>query len=188
MIKNLLATLSGVVLVCTGFSPQAAGETFVTPHKAAQLLFPDATQIKKENLLLTQQERETLQQRAQVKVADSIFTVYKATKGNQDIGYGGIFTSSVRTKDQTSMVALDRKGNLIGVEMIAFYEPPEYKPHKKWLNLFSGKTPGQEIVAGKDIPVVTGATLTTETIAETVRIIRALWLIRLKNNSNKGQP
>ena len=86
------------------------------------------------------------------------------------------------------MIALDRRGKLLGIEVIAFYEPPEYKPHKKWLGLFSGKTANQDVLAGKDIPIVTGATLTTEAITKAVRIVRALWALRYKKDTEKGKP
>lgn len=87
------------------------------------------------------------------------------------------------------MVGLDPNGKVLGIEVIAYYEPPEYLPQKKWLELFKGKKRDESLRLGQDIPIVTGATMTTEAMTEAVRIVRAVWEVKLKkSDDDKEKP
>jgi len=158
-------------------------EMLTPPDQAAKLLFPKATSVNKESVLLTADEKSQVSKRARASVKDSVFTFYRAQADGKDLGFGGIITSMVRTKDQTSMVGIDPEGKILGIEVIAYYEPPEYLPNKKWLELFKGKLPSADLKAGRDLPIVTGATLTTETMAEAARVIRAVWEVKFKGQT-----
>jgi hypothetical protein len=63
------------------------------------------------------------------------------------------------------------------VEVIAFGEPEDYLPRRNWLNLFVGRRLDDELVVGRRLAHVTGATLTTRTIAEAVRRVLAVHAI-----------
>ncbi|MCC7403162.1 MAG: hypothetical protein IT288_02085 [Bdellovibrionales bacterium] len=79
-------------------------EMLTPPDQAAKLLFPKATSVNKESVLLTADEKSQVSKRARASVKDSVFTFYRAQADGKDLGFGGIITSMVRTKDQTSMV------------------------------------------------------------------------------------
>ncbi len=55
------------------------------------------------------------------------------------------------------------------VEILAFYEPEDYCPPKKWLQLFSKKELNDDLRVKRGIRNVAGATLTTQAITDTVR-------------------
>ncbi|MCB0364578.1 MAG: FMN-binding protein [Bdellovibrionaceae bacterium] len=180
-----------ILLLCGLFqlAPAGMAEMLTPPDKAARFLFPEASEIKKESLLLTAGEKAEASKIAKAQIHDGVFTFYRAKKGDEELGFGGIFTSTVRTKNQTSMVGLDPNGKVLGIEVIAYYEPPEYLPQKKWLELFKGKKRDESLRLGQDIPIVTGATMTTEAMTEAVRIVRAVWEVKLKkSDDDKEKP
>lgn len=67
------------------------------------------------------------------------------------------------------MVVLDPDGKVRFIEILAFFEPEEYKPAKRWLDQFGGKTLSPQLRIGGDIQGITGATLSAQAIARQVR-------------------
>ncbi|MDO8734082.1 MAG: FMN-binding protein, partial [Elusimicrobiota bacterium] len=72
------------------------------------------------------------------------------------------------------------------VEIMAFYEPEERLPSKKWFKQFAGKILNDELWPKKGIDAVTGATISVNSITQEVRKILAVFKIMI-NNYNKEQ-
>lgn len=144
------------------------------PKDVMASYFQDAT-IVKETVLLTAKKHKISQQLIKTKINSKIFRFFIAKEGSEVVGYGGIITSSVRTKNSTSLVVLNNRGEVKSVEVIAFYEPKEYIPSKRWLNLFNDKSIEDRLKLRSNIPVITGATLSAKTLTDSVNTILAVW-------------
>jgi Na+-translocating ferredoxin:NAD+ oxidoreductase RnfG subunit len=72
------------------------------------------------------------------------------------------------------MVVVDPAGSVVKVEVLSFDEPPEYLPKARWFEQFKSRRLDRELAAGRGIPVVTGATLTSRAVAAAVRRALAL--------------
>jgi Na+-translocating ferredoxin:NAD+ oxidoreductase RnfG subunit len=72
------------------------------------------------------------------------------------------------------MVVVDPAGAVVKAEVLSFDEPPEYLPKKRWFDLFPTRRLDRDLAAGRGIPVVTGATLTSRAVADAVRRALAL--------------
>jgi Na+-translocating ferredoxin:NAD+ oxidoreductase RnfG subunit len=75
---------------------------------------------------------------------------------------------------ETLLVALRPDGALGSVEVVAFGEPEDYLPRRRWLDLFVGRRLDADLTVGRRLAHVTGATLTTRAIADAVRRVLAI--------------
>ncbi len=169
----LLATLS---------LRSALAQVFKNEPEALRSAFPEADQITPQDVLLDDAAAERLEKLARAKVRDRLVTFYTATKAGKVVGYAVIHSHVVRTKRETFTIAFEPDGRIRQIEVIAFFEPAEYKPTEKWLDQFKGKGSGDRLAVGDDIGAISGATLSARGIAEHSR-----WLLQaLKDASARG--
>ena len=86
----------------------------------------------------------------------------------------------MRTKKATVLYVFDKAGKLKFTEIMAFGEPPEFKPNQQWMGQFRNKTSSAALTMGKDIPTISGSTLSARGISEGARIARAVYETVLK--------
>jgi Na+-translocating ferredoxin:NAD+ oxidoreductase RnfG subunit len=82
------------------------------------------------------------------------------------------------------MFVINPDGTLRQAEILAFFEPPEYMPGSNWIALFYGKSIRDPLKPGRDIPNITGATITSNSLAQTVRQVLALARVALAAESD----
>lgn len=140
---------------------------------AVRSLFPDATRVEAKDLLLTEEMVRRIEGLARARVRERLVTFYTARTGAEVAGYAVIHSHVVRTKRETISIAFEPDGSIRKITLLAFLEPEEYKPPERWLARFQGKGPSDRLVAGQDVPTITGATLTARGIAEESR-----WLLQ----------
>ncbi|OYY55785.1 MAG: hypothetical protein B7Y52_04850, partial [Sulfurovum sp. 28-43-6] len=84
------------------------------------------------------------------------------------------------SKKATVLYAFEPNGTLRFTEIMAFGEPPEYIPGKAWMSQLQNKETSALLTVGKDIPTVSGSTLSARSVTEGARIARAIYEIVLK--------
>ncbi|MBK7843372.1 MAG: FMN-binding protein [Bdellovibrionales bacterium] len=180
MSPGLISRLLFVSFLGTQCYLNCRAQVLLSPEQAAKAAFPKSTAVNKLSLALTEDEKTRAQQLAQAPIEENIFTFYEIKAKEKILGHAGLHSAKVRTKDQTAFVAIDPKGAIVSVELIAFYEHPEYLPPKGWNQVFVGKNLRASLKSGQDIPIITGSTLTTERLAQAARIIRGIWQVKLQ--------
>lgn len=115
-----------------------------------------------------------LEKKTGKKLESRLFTFYYSPRKK---GYAVFLTHRVRTKDETIAVFLRSDGTIDQIELISFFEPEEYMPPARWLKQFSGKT-GDEL---EGINAMTGATLTSNAILNSVRYITEIFRYGIVN-------
>jgi len=70
---------------------------------------------------------------------------------------------------------IDPKGKIKAIEILAFNEPSEFKPKKKWINTLKGKNINDPLRINQDIHTISGATLSARNVAEGARIALAIF-------------
>ncbi|MCB0363030.1 MAG: FMN-binding protein [Bdellovibrionales bacterium] len=168
------------LLSCFELPSLASSQNRLTPEEIIRGSFAQSASIEKLKVVLTQKEMAEVQKLAQSSLTESTLTFYLVKKDRKTLGYAGLYSSQVFKKSMTTLTILDQQGTLLGVEIMAFHEHPEYLPPKKWFEFFRDKDIKQELKAGQDVPIVTGATLTTQKISQASRLIRAIWQVKLK--------
>jgi len=130
---------------------------------------------------LTEKQVKDIQFRAKAKVESKILVYYvgKSTGGVE--GYAFFETRDVRTMPATVMVVVDPDGSVRFVEILAFYEPLDYLPRPRWLELFAGRKLDKDLRVRAGIPNVTGASLTVQSVTDMVRKILATYEIAIRS-------
>lgn len=165
----LLALLAAVILPLP-----AAAKLYLSREEALKLAFPGADRIETVHLYLTDEEKEVVKRRSGAAPDSSLYTFYVGRKGETVTGYAAIEAAVVRTLPETVMVVLEPDGRVRFVEILAFFEPEEYKPSGRWLDQFRSRTLSPELRPGGEIQGITGATLSAQAVTRQVRKSAAL--------------
>ena len=165
-------------LLLFGFCQSVHGRLLATPDQILQSQYP-GHKVEIKNVLLSTDEYVEAKKQAQRHFKDRLFRFYvvRNAKG-QFAAAAGLLTRRVRTKDETALYVVSREGKLRYVEIVAFYEPPEYMPKKKWLSEFKAKSIQSAIKIKNDIPKISGATLTAQAISDSARIVLSVWELK----------
>ena len=157
----------------------ANAKLLISPKEAMQENFPQSTQIIKKQISLSAKELKEIQNKAHVKLRKKSYTLFIARKDDKNIGYGILINKKVRSKNGV-ILYLIADDKLQGIEIIAFNEPQEYLPNKKWQEQFQNRQTDQMLHLTKEIPTITGATLSAKSIVESSRIAFALYNTKIK--------
>ena len=148
----------------------------VKVKRAVEGSFASVEKIEAEHLILSKKKASSIQKRAKAKLDTKLYRYYRFVSHGQSVGYGVLIARKVRTKKATVLYAFDPKGKLRFAEIMAFGEAPEYLPSDIWMQQFKQQPIIAPLKLGKDIPTVSGATLTARSISEGARIARAILL------------
>ncbi|WP_457640102.1 FMN-binding protein [Persephonella sp.] len=154
-----------VVILLYGLS---YGGLIIKPEEALKNSFPQYS-FEKKNFLLPKGIKEKVEKASKSKLRSSIFTVYLLKKDSRTEGYALLHSHKVRTRNETVLITMDKNCRIKDIEVIAFYEPPEYIPPDRWFKIFTDKSPENPPVLKKNIPNVTGATLSSIAVTKASR-------------------
>ncbi len=150
---------------------------FNTPEKALRSLFPDAV-IEVKNVVLTKEQKEKIERLGKVPLESRLISIYLVKKGGKVIAYGYVDVHRVRTHTESVLFVINPKGEMELVEVLSFNEPLEYMADENWLALFRGKSLGKDMVRlRRDIPNMTGATITARALTKAARRALAVWKV-----------
>ena len=158
-------------LLCAG----AAAAPLISPIEAMQHAFGAQSEVTKKNKLLSGEQAAAVSAQAKLKLDTKIYRFYTAAVDGDDVGYGILITRKVRQKDAAVLYMISPEGAIRAIEIITFNEPPEYMPQNTYLEQFKGKDANATLRVGKDIPTVSGATLSARNVTDGARLALALF-------------
>lgn len=142
--------------------------------------FTGVNTIEPKQIILTKKQFSQVQSRAKAAVRTKVYRYYDIKSKTQRLGYAVLISRKVRAKKATVLYAFDDSGRLKFTEIMAFGEPPEYIPNTTWMGQLQDQNASAILTVGKDIPTISGATLSARSITEGARVARALYEIVLK--------
>jgi len=142
--------------------------------------FTGVSTIDPKQIILTKKQFSQVQSRAKAAVRTKIYRYYDIKSSTKRLGYAVLISRKVRSKKATVLYAFDNSGTLKFTEIMAFGEPPEYMPSKTWMSQLQNRDDSVILTVGKDIPTISGATLSARSITEGARVARAIYEIILK--------
>ena len=151
-----------------------AAPVYSSREQALARAFPPPATIERKTYFLTEAEREKASRAARARIESALVIAYVGRGAAGFLGTGYFDTHIVRTMPETLLVALRPDGALGSVEVVAFGEPEDYLPRRRWLDLFVGRRLDADLTVGRRLAHVTGATLTTRAIADAVRRVLAI--------------
>ncbi|MBD3823200.1 MAG: FMN-binding protein [Epsilonproteobacteria bacterium] len=146
----------------------------LSPLDAMQSSFAKGATISKESIVLTKEQASKIESLAKSKLESKIVRIFFAKQEEKIIGYGILLSQKVRSKNAVALYMIKPDGVIEAVEIVAFNEPLEYMPSSTWNKEFAGKSGADELRSGKDIPTITGATLSARSITDAARIALAI--------------
>lgn len=152
----------------------ARATVYVTREQALAEAF-DGDSVQMRNYVLTDAQRKAVAERAKVRVDSRVVTAYVARRGDALVGTAFIDSRTVRTMPGVFMTVVAPDTTVARVEILAFHEPPDFKPPPRWLGLFAHHPLDDQLWPRRDIRNLSGATLSTRAVTESVRLALALY-------------
>jgi len=172
----LMLAVLGMMLMVPG-----RGEAGVLMGRGAALqrAFADDEQ-RSLNLFLTEAEMQRVEVLCGMRPESALYTFYVGQHGNKVSGYASIEAAVIRTQPATVLVVLEPDAQLRLVEVLAFFEPQEYLPSRRWLDQFGGKALGPALRVDGDIHGISGATLSAQSLTRQARKTAAILKVYLE--------
>lgn len=149
-------------------------QVLVSPIEAMQEHYSKDATITKKNILLSKTQFTQIQKSARVQLSTKIYRIYTAKKEKKTLGYGILINRKVRSKNAVVLYFI-QNGILEDIEIIAFNEPKEYLPTKKWNAQFHNIPTDKMLKLSREIPSISGATLSARSVTQASRIAFALY-------------
>lgn len=182
--KIYISTLLLAVVLLSAYP--AAGKVYLIKDDALKQAFPDASIVDRLTLFLSDEDIKQARELSKAKIDSKLFTYYAARgKDNEITGYAVFESHIVRTKPEVFMVVINTKGEIDYIELLAFYEPPEFGPPKNWLNLFKGRRLDDKLRINRGISAISGASLTSEGVTLALRNILAIFELKIIKKEGK---
>ncbi len=159
----------------------------MTQQQALAQAFPGA-RIERRAFVLTEAQIATLEQRAKAKAKSRLVNAYVAWRGDTLVGTAFFDSRIVRTMPGVFMISVGPDTTVQRVDVLAFHEPPDYRPTPRWLDQFRNQSLGDRLWPDRDIRMLSGATLTTRSVTESTRLALACYEILVAPTLNRGPP
>lgn len=163
-------------LAIAGVSAPGAAQQRLTQAEALQLAFPDPATVERVTVYLTPWQLDSARILAGTReeLSARVITYYLARHAGRPVGVAFFDAHRVRTKREVVMVVVDSSGSVGRIELLAFQEPPEYRPREGWLAQFRGAALERPPSRRATVENMSGATLTSSAIQRAVRRVLAL--------------
>ncbi len=146
-----------------------------SPLEVMSKNFEVGATVTENNVLLTQAQAANIEENSKTKLESKIIRVFKAAKNNKILGFGVLVNKKIRSKNGVVLYIISPDSVLKSVEIVAFNEPAEYIPSKKWISQFNEIKSAKIDEASKNIPTITGATLSAKSIIDGSRVAFAVY-------------
>jgi hypothetical protein len=166
--------ISAFVLSAT--SGQGQARLLLSQKEALGLAFPEGAVVSKKTVFLSKEDLAAVQKTARAPVDSRLWTYYVAESSGRAVGYAYLDRVVVRTMPATVMASISPQGSIRFLEVLSFNEPEDYLPLKRWLQLFEGQDEPDRVRVGDAIKNVSGATLTSHSLADAARRLLGLHL------------
>ena len=175
MKQNVFILLLGMAL-----SQGSVAKTPASIKSVISASFSNVSSIEAKQIILSKKQFEKITSRAKAPVRTKVYRYYDIKSKSKRLGYAVLIARKVRSKKATVLYAFDNFGTLKFTEIKAFTEPPENIPSTTWMGQLQNKSDSTKLTVGKDIPTISGSTLSARSITEGARVARAIYEIILK--------
>ena len=147
----------------------------IRPFDAIHQAYGEEVKIEKKNILLNSKKAAAITKAAQQKLKTKIYRTFKISEGDKVIAYAILTVNKMRSKDAVILFMINLEGSIESIKTVAFNEPPEFAPNSQWETLFKNKSLKDTLRVGKDIPTISGATLSARGYADGSRLALAIF-------------
>jgi Na+-translocating ferredoxin:NAD+ oxidoreductase RnfG subunit len=174
--------LQALLVPLTAIVAPAYAVDYLSVEQAQKLFFADATSFVDRKLTLTDDQRDTVKERAGTRQRTETQAAWRAEKQGQLLGW--VMVDDVIGKHEfiTYATAIAPDGKVIGVEILSYRETHGGQIRDAaWRDNFKGKTLADTWRLGKDVPNISGATLSCRNVLDGVKRMLVLWDLALRS-------
>jgi len=170
-----------ILLLGMFLSQVGMAKSKISVEEVIKTYFKNVSEVKTKSLILSATQFKKVRNRAKTAMKTKVYRYYDIVSKGNSIGKALLMIRKVRTKKATVLYAFDKKGTLRFSEIFVFSEPPEFRPSNIWMSQLQEQEPSANLTVGKDIPTISGSTMSASSITEGARVARAIYEIVLKN-------
>jgi hypothetical protein len=152
----------------------SGAKTYLSRDKALAEAFGADAKIETRSVFLAAEAVKRVEAAAGAKLASARVTAYVGRRAGQVVGTAYLDTHPVRSMNETVLIVISPARRVAAVEVLAFNEPEDYLPPRRWLDTFEDRALTRDLKPGAAIPHLGGATLTARAVAAAVRRTLAL--------------
>ena len=174
-------SLLAVPVLAAAPSPASATD-YLTVAQARQALVPQAERFAAFPVTLSRAQISQIRKIAGVPQRTDQPRIWKALAGARHLGW--VIVDEVIGKHEfiTYATAISPDGRVMGVEILSYRETKGGQVRNaNWRNLFRGKTLQDQFRLNRDIPNISGATLSCRNITDGVKRLLAIHAVVLAN-------
>ena len=123
-----------VVVAALAAATPARGAVYLSRDQALALAFPQA-RTEAMSWVLTDAQTRSVAQRAKVKVRSKLLAATAGFRGDTLAGVAFFDSRTVRTMPGVFMIVVAPDTTIARIDVVAFHEPPDYRPPARWLGL-----------------------------------------------------
>ncbi|HEY9900786.1 MAG TPA: FMN-binding protein [Pantanalinema sp.] len=150
--------------------PQLYEQVYLTKEQALKIALPQGDPVVKREYAPRPEERKRIERRLGRKVTEDSFAVYQSTSGGKPSGYAMILDEQGKYYPMTFVVGLKPDGSVRDVAIMVYRERRgDDVKRRRFLNQFQGKTAEDPLMVNRDIIHLTGATVSSWSVAAGVK-------------------
>lgn len=164
-------------LAIAGLPATSFAKVYHARDEAIQLAFPDAERVEARDFVVTAEQKDRIQKLAKAPLESDLVTLYVGWQGGAPTGYAVFDTHTVRTHPETFLVVITPEGAVAATHILAFHEPEEYLPARRWLDGFGERKLDDELQIGRGVSSISGSTLSSRAVTSGIRRALAIWSV-----------
>jgi len=157
---------------------------YLTVQQAQQLLFSHASAFIEQSMVLTDAQRDLIRERAGVRQRQAIQPLWRVESDMGEL-LGWFLLDEVIGKHEfiSYALAISAAGEVLGLEIMSYRETHGDQVREQgWRAGFNGKTLADPLRLGRDVPNISGATLSCRNVLDGVRRLLVLHDLVLRND------
>jgi Na+-translocating ferredoxin:NAD+ oxidoreductase RnfG subunit len=175
------AAISSVSLVsAVGFVASVRAEDYLSVQQAQQQLFPQATIFLDSAITLTDAQLDEIKNISGLRQRQKVQKAWRAEQNGKLLGWFMVDDVIGKHDFITYGTAISTEGKVLGVEILSYRETHGGQVRQpQWRSHFVGKAFQDGLKLGKDIPNISGATLSCRNVTDGVKRLLAIHHIAL---------
>lgn len=151
-------------------SPQYYERVYLTLEQALKVALPPTDDVTSQEFKPTPDQRKAVERRLGRKLAEASYTVHVSRSGGKPTGYAFIMDEQGKYYPITFIVGLKPDGSVRDVAVMVYRERRgDAVKRRRFLNQFLDKTSDDPLMVNRDIVHLTGATVSSWSIAAGVK-------------------
>ena len=174
--------LQALLVPMTAIVAPAFAVDYLTAEQAQKQLFPEASVFVDHKLTLNDDQRDAIKEHAGTRQRNETQAVWRAEREGKLLGW--LLVDDVIGKHEfiTYATAISPDGKVIGIEILSYRETHGAQIRDvAWRDNFKGKTLVDTWRLGKDVPNISGATLSCRNVLDGVKRLLVVWDLTLRN-------